>query len=77
MKGGDAYHHTINTYGGIGQQHSQQGTNLIAADGGKMPIEAVPLKGGSRKRRGGNLTNLAVAGLLTAASHMYGKKIKQ
>lgn len=76
MKGGDAYHHTINTYGGIGQQHSQSGTNLIAADGGKMPVEAVPLKGGSRKRKGGNLTALAVAGLLTAANHMYGKKNK-
>jgi len=76
IKGGDAYHHTINTYGGIGQQHSQPGSNIIAADGGKMPVEAMPVKGGSRKRRGGNLTSLAVAALLTAASNMYGKRNK-
>lgn len=76
MKGGDAYHHTINTYGGIGQQHAQAGSNVIAADGGKMPIEPTPVKGGSRKRRGGNLTALTVAGLLTAANHMYGRKNK-
>ena len=76
MKGGDAYHHTINTYGGIGQQHSQPGTNLIAADGGKMPVDPIPVKGGSRKRRGGNLTNLTAAGILTLANHMYGNKNK-
>ena len=76
MKGGDAYQHTINTYGGIGQQHSQPGSNVIAADGGKMPVEVTSIKGGSSKRRGGNLTGLATAGLLTAASYMYGRRNK-
>jgi len=75
LKGGDAYHHTINTYGGIGQQHAQSGSNVIAADGGKMPVDPVPMKGGrSRKNKGGDFTGLAAAGILTIANQMYGKK---
>ena len=51
MKGGSAYQHTIATYGGIGQQHAQTGSNLIATNGGSAPAPQV--KGGKRnsKRR--------------------------
>ena len=74
IKGGDGYQHTISVYGDMGQQHSQSGSNVIANDGGKMPVDPTPVKGGSRKRRGGNLTGFAAAGILAVASQMYGRK---
>jgi hypothetical protein len=49
MKGGSAYQHTIATYGGIGEQHAQSGSNLIAANGGSAPAPEV--KGGKRKSK--------------------------
>ena len=45
MKGGSAYQHTIATYGGIGEQHAQTGSNVIAANAGSPP----EVKGGKRK----------------------------
>jgi len=47
MKGGSAYQHTIATYGGIGQQHAQAGSNIIATNGGSAP----EVKGGKRKSK--------------------------
>ena len=50
MKGGSAYQHTIATYGGIGQQHAQSGSNVIAANAG-APTPAPEVKGGKRKSK--------------------------
>ena len=50
MKGGSAYQHTIATYGGIGQQHAQEGSNVIAANVG-APEPAPEMKGGNRKSK--------------------------
>ena len=54
MKGGSAYQHTIATYGGIGQQHAQEGSNVIAANVGApepAPEPAPEMKGGNRKSK--------------------------
>lgn len=50
MKGGSAYQHTIATYGGIGQQHAQSGSNVIAANAG-APTPTPEIKGGKRKSK--------------------------
>ena len=50
MKGGSAYQHTIATYGGIGQQHAQAGSNVIAANTG-APTPSPEMKGGNRKSK--------------------------
>ena len=50
MKGGSAYQHTIATYGGIGQQHAQAGSNVIAANAG-APTPTPEIKGGKRKSK--------------------------
>ena len=50
MKGGSAYQHTIATYGGIGQQQAQAGSNVIAANAG-APEPAPEVKGGKRKSK--------------------------
>ena len=50
QSGGDAYHHAIDTYGGIGQQVAQAGSNVIASHPvGAAPVG--PVTGGSRKSR--------------------------
>ena len=51
MKGGSAYQHTIATYGGIGQQQAQPGSNVITANGGSAPAPAPQVKGGKRKSK--------------------------
>ena len=50
MKGGSAFQHTIATYGGIGEQHAQTGSNVIAANAG-APTPAPEVKGGKRKSK--------------------------
>ena len=50
MKGGSAYQHTIATYGGVGEQHAQNGSNVIAANAG-APTPAPEVKGGKRKSK--------------------------
>jgi hypothetical protein len=50
MKGGSAYQHTIATYGGIGEQQAQAGSNVIAANAG-APTPAPEVKGGKRKSK--------------------------
>ena len=50
IKGGSAFQHTIATYGDMGQQHAQGGSNVIAANAG-APAPAPEVKGGKRKSK--------------------------
>ena len=51
MKGGSAFQHTIATYGGIGQQQAQAGSNVIAANAAPQPEPMPEMKGGKRKSK--------------------------
>lgn len=52
MKGGSAYQHTVATYGGIGEQHAQNGSNVIATNAGApTPTPTPEVKGGKRKSK--------------------------
>uniref|UniRef100_A0A6C0HBH1 Uncharacterized protein n=1 Tax=viral metagenome TaxID=1070528 RepID=A0A6C0HBH1_9ZZZZ len=57
MKGGDAWQHTVSTYGGIGEQHAAAGSNVIAATDVSVkaaapePVPAPVVKGGEKKEK--------------------------
>ena len=72
LKGGaGGADYAIATYGGMGQQHAAPSlaggneNNVIAMNGG--------IKGGRRKK-GGNITDLAVPAVLLVANHMYKRR---
>ena len=79
MKGGvGAADHAIATFGGIGQQTAVAGSNVIAMNSGVQvaPVDATPMKGGNRAKKGGDLTAVTVPALLLYANHAYKPKSK-
>jgi hypothetical protein len=77
LKGGaGGADYAIATYGGMGQQHAAPGingneNNVIAMNSGE-PVGK--LSGGRRRKKGGNLTDLAVPAVLLVANHMYKRR---
>lgn len=86
LKGGNGgADYAIATYGGIGQQHSANNSNVIAMNpapayvaeklaGGSAVLSPLPLNGGRKKKGGNILTDVAVPAVLLVANHMYKRK---
>jgi len=79
LKGGaGGADYAIATYGGMGQQHAAPSVNgiennVIAMNSG-APAQPVNIKGGKRRKKGGNITDLAVPAVLLVANHMYKRR---
>ena len=79
LKGGaGGADHAIATYGGMGSQVASPSlvagaeNNVIAMNA--IPAQPVALKGGKLRKKGGNLTDLAVPAVLLVANHLYKRK---